>query len=181
VNNAGYGLPDPFVRTTWEQQAALLQVLVTAGAHLAHLVLPGMLERGYGRIVNVMSLAGLLPGAPGSTLYAGAKAFGIKFSESLAAELQGSGVAVTAVCPGFTFSEFHDVNGTREKVQKMPSYLWMDSDEVAREGTEAALRGDVVCVTGRLNATIASLAKVLPASFVRDVVRRRAKSFRNVD
>lgn len=181
VNNAGYGLPDPYMRTTWEQQAAFLQVLVTAGAHLTHLIVPGMVERDYGRIVNVMSLAGLLPGAPGSTLYAAAKAFGIKFSESLAAELNGSGVHVTAVCPGFTFSEFHDVNGTRAKVQKMPSYMWMDADEVAREGVEAVMHGDVVCVTGRLNATIASLAKVLPGPFLRDIVRKRAKNFRNVE
>lgn len=181
VNNAGYGLPDPYVKTTWEQQATFLQVLVTAVAHLTHLVVPGMVERGYGRIVNVMSLAGLLPGAPGNTLYAAAKAFGVKFSESLAAEVSGAGVNVTAVCPGFTFSEFHDVNGTRERVQKMPSYMWMDADEVAREGVEAVMRGEVVCVPGRLNAAIASLAKVLPDHLVRDVLRRRAKDFRNVD
>jgi hypothetical protein len=181
VNNAGYGLPDPYTRTTWEQQAAFLQVLVTSVAQLTHLFVPGMVERGYGRIVNVMSLAGLLPGAPGNTLYAAAKAFGIKFTESLAAELSGSGVRVTAVCPGFTFSEFHDVNGTRERVQRMPSYMWMDADEVAREGVEAALRGDVVCVPGRLNAAIASVAKLLPDELVRDLLKRRAKDFRNVD
>lgn len=181
VNNAGYGLPRPYRETRWEDQAAFLQVLVTAVAHLTHLCLPAMVERGHGHVINVMSLAGLLPGAPGNTLYAAAKSFGIKFSESLAAELLGSGVVVTAVCPGFTFSEFHDVNGTRERVKKMPSYMWMDADEVARQGVEAVLRGEVLCVPGRLNSAIASVAKVLPGQLTRGVLRRRARDFREVD
>lgn len=181
VNNAGFGIAEPFLKTRWEQQATMIQVLVTAVAQLTHLVLPGMVERGHGRIVNVMSLAGLLPGTPGSTLYAGAKSFGIKFSESLAAELAGTGVHVTAVCPGFTYSEFHDVNGTRERVGKMPTYMWMDADEVARVGVEAAMQGDRLCVPGRLNATIASVAKVLPTAIVHDVLRRRARQFRNIE
>ena len=181
VNNAGFGLPRPYRETRWEDQAAFLQVLVTAVAHLTHLCLPAMIERGQGHVINVMSLAGLLPGAPGSTLYAAAKSFGVKFSESLAAELLGTGVHATAVCPGFTYSEFHDVNGTRERVKKMPGYMWMDADEVARQGLDAALRGEVLCVPGRLNSAIASVVKVLPGQLARGVLRRRARDFREID
>jgi short-subunit dehydrogenase len=181
VNNAGYGLPGMYAKTRWEDQASAIQVLVTAVAHLTHLFLPGMIERGSGHIINVMSLAGLLPGAPGQTLYAASKSFGVKFTESLAAELLGTGVSATAVCPGLTFSEFHDVTKTRERVSRMPSAMWMDADEVAREGLDAALRGEIVCVTGRLNHAIASAAKLLPDQVARKVIRKRARSYRNID
>jgi hypothetical protein len=181
VNNAGYGIPVPFIRTTWQQQNEFLQVLVSSVAHLTHLVLPGMLERRFGRIINIASLAGLIYGAPGSTLYAAAKSFLIKMSESLSLELVGTGVAVTAVCPGFTLSEFHDVNGTRERVTKMPSLMWMDAQTVAREGIEAALAGKDVYVNGTVNKVIASAMRHIPSSLARQVIRRQARNFREVD
>jgi short-subunit dehydrogenase len=180
VNNAGYGVPGTFATTTWQQQADFLQVLVTAGVHLTHLLLPGMLERRWGRIAAVASLAGLLPGTPGHTQYAAAKSFMIKFSESLAAELEGTGVTATAVCPGFTYSEFHDVTGTREAVSKMPGFLWMTSEEVAREGVDATLRGDVVWVNGGVNKGIAALGKLLPGPVARALIKRRASQFRKL-
>lgn len=181
VNNAGYGIPVRFSQTTWQEQADFLQVLVSSVAHLCHLCLPGMLERGYGRIVNIASLAGLVPGAPGSTLYAAAKSFLIKMSESLAAELEGTGVSVTAVCPGFTYSEFHDVNQTRERVSRMPAALWMDAQSVAREGLEAALAGEVVVVSGALNRAIATTLKYLPSGVGRRILRGQARRFRRLE
>jgi short-subunit dehydrogenase len=181
VNNAGYGVPGTFAQTEWKAQADFIQVLVTAVAHLTHLFLPGMLERDRGHVINVASLAGLLPGAPGNTLYGAAKAFCIKLSESLSLELVGTNVHATAVCPGFTFSEFHDVTGVRDRVSKMPAFMWMDADRVAREGVEAALRGEVVWVSGPINRLIASLAKVLPGAAAREVMLRRARDFRQLD
>jgi short-subunit dehydrogenase len=181
VNNAGFGLPVKYLATTWKQQADLVQVLVTSVAHLTHLFLPGMVARGWGRVINVASLAGLMYGAPGSTLYAGAKSFVIKMSESLALELQGTGVKVTAVCPGFTFSEFHDVAGTRTRVSRLPSAMWMDADTVARQGVEAALEGQVVIVNGAVNRLIASAMKHLPEPIARGIVSRQARNFRDVD
>ena len=80
-----------------------------------------MIDRRYGRIINVASLVGMLPAAPGHTLYAASKAFVIRFSESLSHEVARHGVHVTAVCPGFTYSEFHDVVGTRDTVSGLPS------------------------------------------------------------
>ena len=180
VNNAGYGIPVRFTQTTWHQQADFLQVLVTSVAQLSHLCLPGMLERGYGRIVNIASLAGLVPGAPGSTLYAAAKSFLIKMSESLAAELHGTGVTATAVCPGFTYSEFHDVNQTRERVSRMPALMWMDAQAVAREGLDGALAGEVVVVSGALNRAIATTLKYLPDALGRRILRGQARRFRHL-
>ena len=80
VNNAGYGLTGTYAATTWEDQAKFIQVLLTAPSELAHKVLPGMLERRFGRIVNVASLAGLVPGSQGHTLYGAVKSYLIKFS-----------------------------------------------------------------------------------------------------
>ena len=177
VNNAGYNIPERFVQTTWQRQADLLQVLITSVAHLTHLVLPGMLERGYGRVINIASLAALVYGAPGRTLYPAAKGFLIKMSESLALELLDTGVCVTAVCPGYTYSEFHDVNGTRESVSKMPGLLWMDADTVAREGIEAALEGRVVYVNGAVNKVIATAMRHLPTPIARQIMQRQARAF----
>jgi uncharacterized protein len=93
-----------------------MQVLVEAPLELCHRLLPGMQTRRFGRIVNVASLAGHVPSAAGATLYGAAKAFMIRFSQSLNLENQTSGVHVSALCPGFTHSEFHDVNGMRELI-----------------------------------------------------------------
>src|SRR5262245_64784874 len=93
-----------------------MQVMVVGLAELTHRLVPGMVERRYGRIINVASLAGLVPVPGGHTLYAASKAFVVRFSEALANEVRPSGVHVTALCPGFTRSEFHDRTGTREIV-----------------------------------------------------------------
>ncbi|MEM9225359.1 MAG: SDR family oxidoreductase, partial [Pseudomonadota bacterium] len=144
VNNAGYGLPGTFFNTSWADQAAFLQVLYTAPIELVHKVLPGMADRGFGRIVNVASLAGYTPGSNGHTLYASVKSGLIKFSESVNAEAKAAGhddIHCTAVCPGFTWSEFHDVNGTREETSKMPDWMWMQAEPVVRAGIVACERG----------------------------------------
>src|SRR5262245_50238113 len=148
VNNAGYGVPGGYVRSSWETHAAFLNVMVVAGCSLVRRFLPGMIERRYGLIINVASLAGLVPAPAGHTLYAASKAFLVRFSEALSHEGRPYGVNVTALCPGFTLSEFHDVTGTRATVSKMPSFVWMDAATVAREGYEAVIAGKTVHVTG---------------------------------
>ena len=179
VNNAGYGIPGAYTKNEWPRHAAFMNVMVVAVAELTRLLLPSMIERRFGRIVNVASLAGLVPAPPGHTLYAAAKSFLIKFSEALAHEVAHHGVHVTAVCPGFTYSEFHDVTGTRATVNKLPKFMWMDSARVAREGFAAVEQGQPVYVTGRVNRTIAFLARTLPQAFVALVNRRAAKSYRH--
>ena len=180
VNNAGFGVPGSYAGTTWRQQQEFLQVLVVAVAELSHRVLPGMIARQWGRIVNVASLAGLLPGVAGHTLYAASKAFVIKFSESLALETAGHGVHVTATCPGFTFSEFHDITGTRAQVNRMPKFMWLDAEHVARGSYDAVMAGRTVYVPGRVNATLATLGRVLPQSLVGSLMKRNATKFRRV-
>ncbi|HMM57347.1 MAG TPA: SDR family oxidoreductase [Rudaea sp.] len=181
VNNAGYGVPGSFLAPSWQTHADFFRVLMIVPCELTYKLLPGMQQRGYGRILNIASLAGHVPGSAGHTLYGASKAFLIKFSQSLALENTSTGVNVCAVCPGFTYSEFHDVTGTRGIVSKMPKWMWMGADEVARIGVDAAERGEIVYVTGRLNRAIKSLFKLLPDRFALRVMQKRSKSFRARD
>lgn len=178
VNNAGYGVPGPFAASSWERHGAMLQVMVLAVAELTHQLLPPMIERGYGRVINVASLAALVPAPAGHTLYAASKALVVKFSESLAGEVARYGVHVTAICPGFTRSEFHDVTGTRATVSQLPPWLWMEASQVAREGYDAVMAGRPVHVTGRVNHAIALWARHLPEGLVRAIGRRTAWRYR---
>ncbi len=176
INNAGYTVPGFFRDTHWEEQKALIQVMVTAVAELCHLFGPGMAARRYGRIVNVASLAGHLPGAAGGTLYAASKAFVIKLSESLALENTDTNVHVTALCPGFTYSEFHDVAGNRAAMNKLPKFIWMTGDVVARQAYDAVMEGRPVIINGGINNIIALLARLLPQRLVHALM---AKNQRN--
>ncbi len=178
VNNAGYGVPGYYARTAWQDQEAFLRVLVTAPCELAHALLPGMVARKWGRIVNVASVAGLVPGSPGHTLYGAAKAFMVKFSESLLLENRGQNVFTTALCPGFTYSEFHDVTGTRAQVSKMGKAWWSTAEEVAAAGYEGVMEGRSIVVTGRRSKQVVALMKVLPEPVALEMVARRSRSYR---
>lgn len=181
VNNAGYGVTGHFQTQPWEVHARFVQVMMTAPCELAWRLLPDMQRRGYGRIVNVASLAGLIPGSAGHTLYGASKAFLIKFSESLALENTGKGVNVCALCPGFTYSEFHDVTGTRGVVSKMPKWMWLSAAAVARQGIDAVERGEIVHVTGRVNRTIKALAKLMPEKLALRLTQKQSRNFRKQD
>jgi short-subunit dehydrogenase len=146
VNNAGYPVNELFHRMTWEAVDGALQILIRSVMHLTHLFLPSMVERRSGRIVNVASLAGFEPGSYRSSLYSSAKASVIGFTESIDAELEGTGVRATAVCPGFTKTEWMSKTGL--DASKVPALLQMESGDVARVGYEAALRGTPVALVG---------------------------------
>ncbi len=178
INNAGYGVPGAFHTQTWQTHADFIQVLMTAPAQLCHLLLPDMQKRGYGRIINVASLAGHLPGSAGHTMYAASKAFLITFSQSLALENRRLGIHVCALCPGFTYSEFHDVTGTRALVSKMPKWMWMTADAVVRQGLKAVEDGKIVYVNGRINRLIKALSECLPDALTLKVLDKRSKDFR---
>ena len=179
VNNAGYGLPGEWATTPWEDQAEALRVMLTAPLELSHRVLPGMLGRGWGRVVNIASLAGFTPGAASHTTYPAVKAALIKFSQSLHAELRGTGVHCTAVCPGLTWSEFHDVNGTREQLKTAPRWIWQSADRVAAIGYKAVEKNRTIVVTGWLNKIVAGLAKVTPDEIAAAVANGVASRYRN--
>ncbi|RDS79905.1 SDR family NAD(P)-dependent oxidoreductase [Dyella monticola] len=178
INNAGYGVPGRFDQNDWQVHADFLRVLVTAPTELAWRLIGGMRERRYGRIVNVASLAGHVPGTAGHTLYAASKAYMIKFSQSLALENQHLGVHACALCPGFTRSEFHDVTGTRPLVSKMPDFMWQDASAVVQEGIEAVERGDAVHVTGRFNRAVKGLFKLMPDRLALKVSAKQSKRYR---
>lgn len=180
INNAGFAVPGYYNSAPWEDQQAFIRVMVTAVAELSYRLLPGMRERRHGGIINVASLAGIVAGSAGHTLYAAAKAFLIKFSESLAMENEDHGVRIQAFCPGFTYSEFHDVVGTRDIVSKMPDYMWMRAEHAVRVSLDAFAnpRSPVVVVPGRINRLLAMLSRKLPYGAGYRLVKRRSGDFR---
>lgn len=181
VNNAGFGVPGRYLSADWKTHADSLQVLLTSVAHLTHLYLPAMEAAGHGRILNVASLAGLVPPTAGHTLYGPTKAWLIRFSETLDQESRPRGVHVTALCPGMTYTEFHDVNGMRDKVSKLPKGIWLTSAQVAKLGVDAVESGRTRLVTGRANKLIAGLSKYLPDRLARALLASKSKDFRDAD
>ncbi|WP_297904043.1 SDR family oxidoreductase [Metallibacterium sp.] len=181
INNAGYGVPGTFEASVWARHADFIQVMMTAPTELAHRLLPGMRARGYGRIINVASLAGLVPGTAAHTLYGASKAYLIHFSQSLGQENRACGVHVCALCPGFTWSEFHDVSGARTQASRMPRWMWMGAARVVREGLVAVERGALVYVPGSINRSIKTLFKLLPDRLALTLIARRAHQFRVSD
>jgi short-subunit dehydrogenase len=181
VNNAGYGVPGTLTSQEWPTHRDFMQVMMTAPVELCWQFLPGMRERKRGTIINVASLAGLTPGSAGHTLYGASKAFLIRFSQSLALENSALGIKVSALCPGFTYSEFHDVTGTRSLVSQLPKWMWMSAEDVVREGLDAAAKGRAVHVSGRPNRLIKALVECLPDRAAEAMMRRQSRRFRAAD
>jgi short-subunit dehydrogenase len=179
VNNAGYGEAAPFGSQAWTAEAAFIRVMFTAVCEMTHRVLPGMKDRRFGRIVNVASLAGILPGSPNAALYGAVKAGLIAFSQGLHLETRDAGVHVSALCPGLTYSEFHDVNHSRaEMAARVPPWVWMGADEAAAAGYEAAEANRPVCVPGAPNKAAAFLAKLLPDEWLMALMARGTRAGR---
>lgn len=171
VNNAGYGLAEDEAQA-WAARRAFLQVMVAAMAELSHAVLPGMVERRFGRIVHVASVLGLTPAMPGHGLYSAAKAFVVRLAEAQHLEARGSGVHVTALCPGFTRSEFHDVARLRDAVAAAPGWMWTSAAAVAEAGYAAVEANRPLCIPGGPNRAIAALARVLPETWALGLMAR---------
>ena len=164
VNNAGFSLPGPFADGPADGAEAQIRLNVLALARLTHAVLPGMLKRGHGGILNVSSVAGFLI-SPGGAVYAATKAFVTSFSESLSAEVSGHGVHVTALCPGLTRTEFHDE--VHEGTTAAPSFAWLDAGKVARAGLDAVAAGRPAVVPGAQYKVVTSLARIVPRRMLR--------------
>lgn len=162
VNSAGYAIPDYFVDTDWPTLRAFLEVMAMVPIRLSHAFTPGMVNRGWGRIIHVSSLAAFVSESPGS-LYGPTKTFMVGYARSQARELAGTGVHVTALCPGFTRSEFHDVLGNREEVDRMPRWMWGDVEPVVRAGWYAVQKGQEVCIPGLVNKGIHALFRMMPS------------------
>ena len=178
INNAGYGIDGHFSAHSWREHADFLQVMLVAVSELCHLALPGMVRRDFGRIINVASVAGLIPVSAGHTLYGATKSYLIKFSEALAAEHAGTNVHITASCPGFTYSEFHDVLGIRAQVSRLPRIFWMEAEPVVHDALDACDRGESVTIPGPFNRAISGLAKLVPAKLGRQIISSRTARLR---
>jgi uncharacterized protein len=170
VNNAGFTLFNPFVEIPWEKNAELLAVNIVALTHLTKLFLPGMVERGYGRVLNLASTAAFQPGPLMATYYA-SKAYVLSFSEALHSELEGTDVTVTALCPGPTASDFQK-RGDMESSGLVAGRKLPDARSVARAGYKALMRGQAVAVLGRRNWLYVQSIRLLPRKLIREFVKR---------
>ncbi len=181
VNNAGFSRTTGFLATDPVQHAAMIRVMLTAPIELSRLLLPGMVERGFGRVINVASLAGLMPATGGDTLYGPIKSFLIKASQGLHLELRGTGVHVTALCPGYTLTEFHDVNGSREEVSSAyPAWMWMTAEAVAQAGYDGVEANQPRIVPGWRNRLLGAIPKLLPNDVALNIIGGHAKRLKRI-
>jgi short-subunit dehydrogenase len=169
VNNAGFGAQGQFADLPLERQLEMVQVNVSALTHLTRLFLPGMIERRCGGILNVASTAAFQPG-PRMAVYFATKAYVLSFSEAIAEELAGTGVTVTALCPGATATNFAEAAKARFSPRFMR--LAMSAESVARLGHRAFRKGQVVAVAGWRNQLLAFSVRLAPRSFVRKIAKR---------
>jgi short-subunit dehydrogenase len=170
VNNAGIGTHGYFHETDLERELEIIEVNIAALTHLAKLVLPGMLARRHGRILNVSSVAAFQPG-PLMTVYYASKAYVQSFSEALAEEVAGTGVTVTALCPGPTITEFHAQAGIHANAP-IAGAPPMTSRDVAEAGYRGAARGKRVVVTGLRNKVVVLANRFLSRKRMTKLVRR---------
>ncbi len=168
VNNAGFGTSGEFWKTDPALLQAQLDVNVTAVMHLTRAALPAMLDAGTGTVINIASVAGLVPGR-GST-YSASKAWVISFSEGLAVGLQGTGVGVHAVCPGYVHTEFHTRAGI--DMAKSPSFMWLEVDDVVDQSLADIARGKVISIPGLQYKALIAAERMIPRTLMRAVTKR---------
>ncbi|MEN3360708.1 MAG: uncharacterized protein V7637_4690 [Mycobacteriales bacterium] len=174
VNSAGMGISGRFWEVPQQRQEMMLRLNCLAVLRLTHAVLPGMVARGQGDVINVSSVSGFAPTGRGS--YGASKAWVTSFSEAVGTELVGTGVRVSALCPGYTHTEFHDRAGIN--MSRVPERFWLKADDVVAAGLRDHRRGRTVSVPGAQYKTIVALTRIAPRTAVRrvgDVVRRRAQ------
>lgn len=161
VNNAGLGDFRVFHESDREREDAEVRLNVLAVVRLTHAVLPAMVRRRRGAVINVSSTAAFAP-CPEFAIYGGTKAFLNSFTEALHEELRGTGVRVQALCPGLTHTEIFE--RANVDTSALPGFLWMEPADVVRESLAALEKGEVVCVPGLTNRALAALTRVLPHS-----------------
>jgi uncharacterized protein len=178
VNNAGFGIPQSFAAVPWSRQSAFLATMAVTPCALAHGVIPGMLARGGGSILNIASIAGFAPGVAGNTLYPGVKSLMIRFSQALDAEYRRQGLKVTAVCPGTTLSEFADTAGIVGRERLRPGPFVQTAEAVVAAAIAGNQAGRVVIIPGWRNRLAVALLRGLPEPLVRAVINAGAQRYR---
>lgn len=167
INNAGFGLPLQFADNDLDDEVRHLRVHVEASMRLMHAALGSMRGRG-GRIINVASVAGFIS----RSTYSACKSWLIGFSRWTNAEYAADRVSVTAVCPGFTHTTFHERMGLAPGHEGVPAFMWLDARDVVREGLRDAARGKAVSIPSLRYKAIVALASLLPSSVTSGVARR---------
>ena len=171
VNNAGYGSRGDFVTNPRERMVGMVKINIEAVVDLSARILPGMVERGRGTILNVASMAAFQP-MPGAAVYSASKSFVLSFSESIRTELRGSGVTVTAVCPGPVKTEFTDAAGMGGVEEETPDAFWMSAEQIAAAAVDGADRDKRVVVPGTLNRATTFVGQHSPRAIALPVVQR---------
>ena len=178
VNNAGYGLAGEFIRTDAATELRMIQVNIAALTHLSKLFLPRMVAEHQGRIMNVASTAGFVPG-PLMAVYYATKAYVISFSLALAEELRQSGVTVTVLCPGATRTEFQERAGIDLDVRLFRGPWVADAASVARAGYQGMLRGKRLVVPGVFNKIMVAATRLASRALLAKVARRVQENVRS--
>jgi short-subunit dehydrogenase len=163
INNAGFGTNKAFTMSTLEIEQQLLDVLVRTPMRLMHVALPLMKTRNNGIIINVSSVAGYIAGGT----YSASKSYLTVLTESLHTELSGTNVKVSALCPGFTRTEFHQRG--KMSMKGLPNFLWLNSDRLVEQSWRDALKGKAVSVPGWQYKLLVFIVQTVPRSIVRKV------------
>jgi short-subunit dehydrogenase len=172
INNAGFGIKQSFADSEIKKEQELLDVLVTAPMRLTHAVLPQMLKRDSGVIVNVSSVASWIAGGT----YSAAKSYLTVFSEYLNTELKRTNIKVSALCPGFTRTEFHQRGKMR--MTGLPNFMWLNADQVVTKSWKDAKAGKAISIPGWQYLILSTIARVAPRPIVRKAginVRRKQR------
>lgn len=170
INNAGFGVFGRFSCTDWLRESQMLNLHVVTTTHLTKLVLPQMLRRNSGMILNVASLAAFQPG-PLMALYYASKAYVLSFSEAIANELSGTGVSITVLCPGQTKTAFQKTV-SKTSMNTTNDFYGACPKKVAKYGYDAMLKGKTVVIPGRLNKIVSVLPRFISRNFATAMVRK---------
>ena len=171
INNAGFGSGGRFTRLDAEGEASMIATNVEAVVALTGHFLPGMVERGRGAVLNVASLIAFQP-MPFQATYGASKAAVLSFTEGIHEELRGTGVTITAVCPGPVRTEFGEQGGFGGADEKIPGFAWLEPDKVAEDAIKGLESGERVVVPGALNQVAAYAGHYTPRALLLPAVRR---------
>ena len=166
VNNAGYGIPTSFHETSMEEEEKFIRVLGISVIAMTKIFLSGMIERGYGRIMIVSSVAAFSPPSSIQPLYGPIKTFMNRFSDGINLNYNHKGITSTAVCPGFTVTGFHTASGVQDEMDRVPSFMKLSATRVASEGVEATLSGKPLCIPSKTYKTLVFILKYVPESIL---------------
>jgi short-subunit dehydrogenase len=166
VNNAGYGIPTSFHKTSMEEEEKFIRVLGISVIAMTKIFLSGMIERGYGRIMIVSSVAAFSPPSSIQPLYGPIKTFMNRFSDGINLNYNHKGITSTAVCPGFTVTGFHTASGVQDEMDRVPSFMKLSATRVASEGVEATLSGKPLCIPSKTYKTLVFILKYVPESIL---------------